>query len=127
MNAPTVIDRRYKQSISEQEQRRFFDVAAEGVHVFRTYGAVDNSVVTTAGDDEAMTDDEKHAVKYIMAFFNPAELIVNRSIALGVYPYLKSAECHLFLARWMFEDEPRAAVFTPRRWHRRFLDRDGAY
>ncbi len=30
-------------------------------------------------------------------------------------------------ARWMFEDEPRAALFTPRRWHRRFLDRDGAY
>jgi flavin-dependent dehydrogenase len=29
--------------------------------------------------------------------------------------------------RWMFEDEPRAAVFTPRRWHRGFLDRDGAY
>ena len=30
-------------------------------------------------------------------------------------------------ARWMFEDEPRAAIFTPRRWHRGFLDRDGAY
>jgi hypothetical protein len=30
-------------------------------------------------------------------------------------------------ARWMFEDEPRAAVFTPRRWHRRFLGRDGAF
>jgi flavin-dependent dehydrogenase len=30
-------------------------------------------------------------------------------------------------ARWMFEDEPRAVVFTPRRWHRRFLNRDGAY
>lgn len=30
-------------------------------------------------------------------------------------------------ARWLFEDEPRAVVFTPRRWHRRFLDRDGAY
>lgn len=28
--------------------------------------------------------------------------------------------------RWLFEDEPRAVVFTPRRWHRRFLDRDGA-
>ncbi|MFM8266440.1 MAG: NAD(P)/FAD-dependent oxidoreductase [Ilumatobacteraceae bacterium] len=25
--------------------------------------------------------------------------------------------------RWMFEDEPRAVVFTPRRWHRRFLRR----
>ncbi len=29
--------------------------------------------------------------------------------------------------RWMFEDEPRAALFTPRRWHRGFLARDGAY
>ena len=29
--------------------------------------------------------------------------------------------------RWMFEDEPRAALFTPRRWHRRFLRRPGAY
>lgn len=30
-------------------------------------------------------------------------------------------------ARWMFEDEPRAVIFTPSRWHRRFLDRDGAF
>lgn len=30
-------------------------------------------------------------------------------------------------ARWLFEDEPRAALCTPRRWHRSFLARDGAY
>ena len=30
-------------------------------------------------------------------------------------------------ARWLFEDEPRAIVLTPHRWHRRFLARDGAY
>ncbi len=30
-------------------------------------------------------------------------------------------------ARWMFEDEPRAVVATPRRWHRRFLKQPGAY
>jgi flavin-dependent dehydrogenase len=30
-------------------------------------------------------------------------------------------------ARWMFEDEPRAIVVTPRRWHRRFLKQPGAY
>jgi geranylgeranyl reductase family protein len=30
-------------------------------------------------------------------------------------------------ARWMFEDEPRAIVLTPRRWHRRFLKQPGAY
>ena len=29
--------------------------------------------------------------------------------------------------RWLFEDEPRAAVLTPRRWHRHFLARAGAY
>jgi geranylgeranyl reductase family protein len=29
--------------------------------------------------------------------------------------------------RWMFEDEPRAAAFTPRRWHRGFLSSPGAY
>ncbi len=29
--------------------------------------------------------------------------------------------------RWMFEDEPRAALFSPRRWHRKFLARDGAF
>jgi geranylgeranyl reductase family protein len=30
-------------------------------------------------------------------------------------------------ARWMFEDEPRAIVTSPRRWHREFLARAGAY
>jgi geranylgeranyl reductase family protein len=31
------------------------------------------------------------------------------------------------VARWMFEDEPRAVAFTPRRWHRMLLRRPGAY
>ena len=30
-------------------------------------------------------------------------------------------------ARWMFEDEPRAILTTPRRWHRGLLQRPGAY
>lgn len=30
-------------------------------------------------------------------------------------------------ARWMFEDEPRAIVTSPHRWHRGFLSRNGAY
>jgi geranylgeranyl reductase family protein len=30
-------------------------------------------------------------------------------------------------ARWMFEDEARAVVLTPRRWHRGFLRRPGAF
>ncbi|MDO8362377.1 MAG: geranylgeranyl reductase family protein [Actinomycetota bacterium] len=30
-------------------------------------------------------------------------------------------------ARWMFEDEHRAVLLTPRRWHRRFLRQPGPY
>ncbi len=30
-------------------------------------------------------------------------------------------------ARWLFEDEPRAALVTPGRWHRNFLSRPGAF
>lgn len=63
-------------------------------------------------DDLAtMTDDEVEAVKFIMSFMNPAELIVNRSIALGIYPYIKSAECHLYIARWMFEEANHCMTF----------------
>ncbi len=49
--------------------------------------------------------------QFLMAFFNPAELIVNRSIALGIYPYLKSPECHLYLAKQMFEEANHCVSF----------------
>jgi menaquinone-9 beta-reductase len=29
--------------------------------------------------------------------------------------------------RWLFEDEPRSIIATPRRWHRNFLQRPGAF
>ncbi len=62
-------------------------------------------------DWNKMTDDERHAVEFLMAFFNPAELIVNRSIALGIYPYLKSPECHLYLAKQMWEEANHCVAF----------------
>ena len=51
------------------------------------------------------------AVEFVLAFFNPAELIVNRILALGVYPYLKSAECHLYLAKQMWEEANHCVAF----------------
>lgn len=62
-------------------------------------------------DFESMTDEEKHALEFIMSFFNPAELIVNRTLALGVYPYLKSPECHLYLAKQMWEEANHCVSF----------------
>jgi ribonucleoside-diphosphate reductase beta chain len=58
-----------------------------------------------------LTEDERFAVEFVMAFFNPAELIVNRVLALGVYPYLKSAECHLYLAKQMWEEANHCVAF----------------
>ncbi len=62
-------------------------------------------------DWEKMTEDERHAVKFVMAFFNPGELIVNRVLALGVYPYLKAPECHLYLAKQMWEEANHCVSF----------------
>ncbi len=62
-------------------------------------------------DWELMTEDERHAVKFVMAFFNPGELLVNRVLALGVYPYLKSPECHLYLAKQMWEEANHCVAF----------------
>jgi ribonucleoside-diphosphate reductase beta chain len=58
-----------------------------------------------------MTEDERHAVEFIMSFFNPAELIVNRTLALGVYPYLKSPETHLYIAKQMWEEANHCVAF----------------
>jgi len=62
-------------------------------------------------DWKAMTEDERHAVEFLMSFFNPGELIVNRVLALGVYPYIKSPECHLYLAKQMFEEANHCVAF----------------
>ncbi|MEI6379142.1 MAG: ribonucleotide-diphosphate reductase subunit beta [Candidatus Falkowbacteria bacterium] len=62
-------------------------------------------------DWKKMTDDEKHAVTFLMSFFNPSELIVNRSLALGVYPYLKAPEAHLYLAKQMWEEANHCMAF----------------
>ncbi len=62
-------------------------------------------------DWNKMTSDERHAVTFLMAFFNPAELIVNRSIALGMYPYIKAPEAHLYLAKVMWEEANHCVAF----------------
>ncbi len=62
-------------------------------------------------DWNEMTEDERHAVEFLMAFFNPAELIVNRALALGVYPYIKAPTCHLYLAKQMWEEANHCVAF----------------
>ncbi len=62
-------------------------------------------------DWETMTEDERYAVTFLLSFFNPAELIVNRSLALGLYPYLRAPETHIYLAKQMWEEANHAVAF----------------
>lgn len=62
-------------------------------------------------DFARMTDEERRALTYLMSYFNPNELLVNKALAFGVYPYVNAAECHLYLAKQMWEDANHCMAF----------------
>ena len=62
-------------------------------------------------DWKKMSDEERHAVTYLMSYFNPNELLVNKALAFGVYPYVNAAECHLYLAKQMWEEANHCMSF----------------
>lgn len=63
------------------------------------------------GDFERMTDEERHAVTFLMSYFNPNELLVNKALAFGVYPYVGAPEAHLYLAKQMWEEANHCMAF----------------
>ena len=62
-------------------------------------------------DFKKMTPEEKHAVTYLMSYFNPNELLVNKALAFGVYPYINAPEAHLYLAKQMWEEANHCMSF----------------
>ena len=62
-------------------------------------------------DFKRMTDEERHAVTFLMSYFNPNELLVNKALAFGVYPYVNAAEAHLYLAKQMWEEANHCMSF----------------
>jgi ribonucleoside-diphosphate reductase beta chain len=62
-------------------------------------------------DFKKMTDEERHALEFLMSFFNPSELIVNKALAFGVYPYINAPEAHLYLAKQMWEEANHCMSF----------------
>ena len=62
-------------------------------------------------DWKKMSDEERHAVTFLMSYFNPNELLVNKALAFGVYPYVNAAECHLYLAKQMWEEANHCMAF----------------
>ena len=62
-------------------------------------------------DFKKMTDEERHALTFLMSYFNPNELLVNKALAFGVYPYVSAAEAHLYLAKQMWEEANHCMAF----------------
>ena len=62
-------------------------------------------------DLRAMTAEERHAVTFLMSYFNPNELLVNKALAFGVYPYLSAPEAHCYLAKQMWEEANHCMAF----------------
>lgn len=62
-------------------------------------------------DFERLSDDERAALTFLMSYFNPNELLVNKALAFGVYPYVNAAECHLYLAKQMWEEANHCVAF----------------
>lgn len=62
-------------------------------------------------DWEKMSDEERHAVTFLMSFFNPNELLVNKALAFGVYPYLSKAETQLYVSKQMWEEANHCMAF----------------
>jgi geranylgeranyl reductase family protein len=74
------------------------------------------------------------AVRSTLALDNRfAGFLSNRAVAhrkgvrLAVRVVGLSGWTRRMFGRWLFEDEPRAVLATPARWHRAFLGRAGAY
>ena len=62
-------------------------------------------------DWKKMSDEERHAFTFLVSYFNPNELLVNKALAFGVYPYVNAAECHLYLAKQMWEEANHCMSF----------------
>ena len=62
-------------------------------------------------DFARLTEEERHALTHLMSYFNPNELLVNKALAFGVYPYVNAAECHLYLAKQMWEEANHCTAF----------------
>ena len=68
-------------------------------------------LVQDLADFEKLSDDEKHALKTVISYLNPNELLINKSLAFGIYPYVNAAEAQLYLSKQMWEEANHFMTF----------------
>jgi ribonucleoside-diphosphate reductase beta chain len=62
-------------------------------------------------DFKKLTEEEKHALKTVISYLNPNELLINKSLAFGIYPYVNAAEAQLYLSKQMWEEANHFMTF----------------
>ena len=68
-------------------------------------------LVQDLADFKKLTEDEKNALKTVISYLNPNELLINKSLAFGIYPCVNAAECHLYLSKQMWEEANHFMTF----------------
>ena len=108
-------------------------LTGEGIGQALLTGRLAGEAVTTAARPEAIAAMYERAVARALFADHRMSLLLGRVLSrergargavrvAGLTPWTRRN-----FARWLFEDEPRAGLLTPRRWHRQFLSRPGAY
>ena len=67
--------------------------------------------VHTAAAGGTSMELEKHALKTVISYLNPNELLINKSLAFGIYPYVNAAEAQLYLSKQMWEEANHFMTF----------------
>jgi ribonucleoside-diphosphate reductase beta chain len=62
-------------------------------------------------DFDKLSDEEKHALKTVISYLNPNELLINKSLAFGIYPHLNAAEAQIYLSKQMWEEANHFMTF----------------
>lgn len=62
-------------------------------------------------DFNKLSEEEKHALKTVISYLNPNELLINKSLAFGIYPYVNAAEAHIYLSKQMWEEANHFMTF----------------
>jgi flavin-dependent dehydrogenase len=108
-------------------------MTGEGIGQALLTGVLAAEAVLAGGGPDAVAHRYEQAVRRELVADHQVSMLLIRALRhrRGARAAIRIADASPWtrrnFARWLFEDEPRAIAVTPRRWHRRFLDRDGAY
>ncbi len=108
-------------------------LTGEGIGQALLTGIAAAKSITAHATAEAVQADYVQAVRHHLLADHRLSHVLGRALAheRGARGSVRVAGAtdwtRRYFARWLFEDEPRAILATPNRWHRHFLSRSGAF